>query len=165
MRNIIAVRAPWMESDEAAEVIQSAASSPRKWTSTALGEELGLTEADRRRLGIRTIAAADMTPEQRRQAKRLRDRQRQCRHRRTKGMKARVYLVALGTVVSKNRMAQDCHTLCRTVTRRQETHVHAYAQHHDFATQYGYHFRSPDPTEVTFRRETDSSRFNRGYVA
>jgi hypothetical protein len=176
MRNVIAARAPWMESDEAAGIIQPAASSPRKWTAAALGEELGLTEADRHRLGIRTIGAIDITPEQRRQAKRLRDRQRQRRHRRAKGMKARTESItaakpwaALGISrgtwyrrqreTESSRNMPDCHTQARNTPR----HVRRTARL--LATRYGYHFRMPDPTGVTFRSETGSSQSNRDYMA
>jgi hypothetical protein len=89
MRSIIAARAPWMESDEAAEIINDTCRGPRRWTALELGQELALAEPDRRRLGIRTIASIDMSPEQRRLEKRLRDRRRQRKCRKAKGARMR----------------------------------------------------------------------------
>jgi hypothetical protein len=86
MRNIIAAKAPWMDSVEAGEIIQDACRSPRKWTADQLGKEMGLTEVDREYLGIRTIGSIDMTCKERRQ---LRDRRRQRKRRKAKGARMR----------------------------------------------------------------------------
>jgi hypothetical protein len=77
-----------MGSPEAAEFIQEACGSPQKWTALKLGEEQGPTEGDRRQLGIRAIAPADITPLQRQQAKKIRERLKKQRQRRAKGMRA-----------------------------------------------------------------------------
>ena len=58
---------------------------PRIWTAQALALKLNLTEVDRRGLGIRTIGAVDMTPAERKQQRKLRDRQRQRDKRRARG--------------------------------------------------------------------------------
>ena len=46
----------------------------RMWGVQALAVELGLTEAERVRLGVRTIGAVDITPANRRTRKRARER-------------------------------------------------------------------------------------------
>jgi hypothetical protein len=57
------------------------------WKTQELGDHMNLTEADRQRIGIRTIGAIDMTPAERKQQRKLRDKERKCAGRRAKGAK------------------------------------------------------------------------------
>lgn len=87
--NWIDLRAPWMAADESAEIIRNVMARPIKWRADKLAQRLRVTEAERRRLGIRTIGASDMTKEERKQARRLRQRQRDRARRRARGAKPR----------------------------------------------------------------------------
>jgi len=89
VRNWIELRAPWMTSDVAAEIIRLVMANPLNWPADTLAHRLGLTEAERRRLLIRTIGAIDMTKEEREKARRLRQRQRDNARRRALGAKPR----------------------------------------------------------------------------
>jgi hypothetical protein len=87
MRKAIKARAPWLPADEADRKIRGVFAQPIKWRANTLGKELGLTESVRRRLDIRTIGTIDMTPQERREARRLRQRQRDRSRRRARGAK------------------------------------------------------------------------------
>jgi hypothetical protein len=100
MRQLIKARAPWMRANEVDETLCDVA-RPISWRADPLAKQLGLTEAERRRLSIRTIGAIDMTKEERRQAAKLRNRQRMRVRRRAKGAKARADYVANSTNQSK----------------------------------------------------------------
>jgi hypothetical protein len=89
IRNWIELRAPWMTSDMAAEIIRFVMSNPIKWRADTLAQRLRLTEAERRQLGVRTIGAIDMTKEERKKARRLRQRQRHLARRRAQGVRPR----------------------------------------------------------------------------
>jgi hypothetical protein len=78
-----------MDASECDELMEDVARWPQTWRAGPLGQELGLVEADRQRLKIRTIAAIDMTAEERRQAARLRRRQHMRNKRRAAGAKLR----------------------------------------------------------------------------
>ena len=86
VRNWVELRAPWMTSDVAAEIIRSVMANPLNWGADTLAQRLGVTEAERRRLLIRTIGAIDMTKEERKKARRLRQRQRDNARRRAQGV-------------------------------------------------------------------------------
>ena len=89
IRNWIELHAPWMTSDMAAEIIRFVISNPIKWRADTLAHRVRLTETERRRLGIRTIGAIDMTKDERKKARRLRQRQRDLARRRTQGVRPR----------------------------------------------------------------------------
>lgn len=92
------LRAPWMDAAERQAVIEAAVAKPRFWRADTLAKRLNLTEADRQRLNITTIGAADMTREERaalrRQRKRDRDRKRAKARRRADGRKTRAEYLA-----------------------------------------------------------------------
>jgi hypothetical protein len=89
IRQWIELHAPWMTSDMAAQIIRFVLSKPIKWRADTLAQRLGLTELERRQLGIRTIGAIDMTREERKKARRLRQRQRDLVRRRAQGARPR----------------------------------------------------------------------------
>jgi hypothetical protein len=100
MKNIIETWASWMSTKESYELVDHVLRKPdylRKIKKDQLGEKLNLTYQERQALGIRTIAPADLTPEEfeerRKERRREKDRERK-RHRRCKaGVKSRtVYL-------------------------------------------------------------------------
>ena len=67
MENAIEVWAPWMNADEAGQLMDEISLSPiylRKPTGRVLGQRLRLTFQHRQALGIRTIAPCDMTDEE-----------------------------------------------------------------------------------------------------
>ncbi len=82
---VIKARAPWLVGVEWEYLLEGVNRFPRIWTAQALALKLNLTEVDRRGLGIRTIGAVDMTPAERKQQRKLRDRQRQRDKRRARG--------------------------------------------------------------------------------
>jgi hypothetical protein len=81
IRNWICESAPWATSDKIMEWIKQASALRRTWTAETLGRRLNLTDADRTRLGITTIAPCDLTiaerANRRKSRKRERDRNRQ----------------------------------------------------------------------------------------
>jgi hypothetical protein len=89
------LHASWMPADELERLIADVMARPRRWRADTLAVRLNLTEAERRRLAIRTIGAVDVTKAQR-QARRLeRDRLRKQQRRRNAGAKPRrCYLAA-----------------------------------------------------------------------
>lgn len=54
----------WTPNIDPTSVLDDERVTGRRWTATALGKALGLTFAERHLLGIRTIRAADVTPDQ-----------------------------------------------------------------------------------------------------
>ncbi|MCA3647684.1 MAG: hypothetical protein IOC54_04580, partial [Methylobacterium sp.] len=86
-------------------IVGQAATSLRRWSARALGEVLGLTEDERRRLDIRTIRFAGQTRQDQRQEKRSRDRQGAEKRRRDQGAIAReVYLDTVTTTAELARL-------------------------------------------------------------
>jgi hypothetical protein len=80
---------PWMTAGERAELVDTAADQPQRWTPDQLAERLNLLEADRRRLEITTIGAVDVTREQRLALRRERSRLARQEQRRAAGRKPR----------------------------------------------------------------------------
>jgi hypothetical protein len=79
MRNVIETWAPWMEAAEAYFLLQRIETMPpalRTRTAKDLGKRLNLTNCERERLGLRTIAANDMTDEQMAEWRRLKKNER-----------------------------------------------------------------------------------------
>jgi len=98
IRNWIELNAPWMAADEAGEIVRRVVANPIRWRADKLAARLQLTEADRRRLRIRTIGAIDMTKQERQQARRLRQRQRDRARRRAQGKTTRAEYLAAKSV-------------------------------------------------------------------
>jgi hypothetical protein len=53
-RRIIKLRAPWMSADEAERIVEMAFNYHQRWRSSTLGRELNYSEAEWRRLRLRT---------------------------------------------------------------------------------------------------------------
>jgi hypothetical protein len=84
-----------MRRDQVDELIDRVIAFPLRFRADTLGRRLGLTEAVRRRLGIRTIGSVDMTTAERQRARKLAARERQRARRRARGAKPRAaYLEA-----------------------------------------------------------------------
>jgi hypothetical protein len=95
LTKIAALRAPWLAGVQFDYMMADATMSPRTWTFQELGDHMNLTEAERRDLGIRTIGTIDVTSKQRKQARKVRDKDRKAAKRRAKGAKPRdQYLAA-----------------------------------------------------------------------
>jgi len=84
IRTWIRAYAPWMPVDESNELIRYVLARPLRWRADRLARELNVTEAERRRLRIRSIGAVDMTKEQRKLQRQLEQRQRTRRNRQRK---------------------------------------------------------------------------------
>ena len=96
MKNIIEIWAPWMDTAESYELVENVLRKPahlRKIKKGDLGERLNLTFLERQALGIRTIAPADLTPEEfterRKELRGLKRRERRARARRKAGAPSR----------------------------------------------------------------------------
>ena len=105
MLNQIEIWAPWMDSQEFCQLVDSVQRKPeylRKIKADQLGQEINLTYDERQQLRIRTIAPADLTPaefaERRRERRREKQRENQRKRRRKAGVKSRtVYLATSQT--------------------------------------------------------------------
>lgn len=91
---VLKARAPWLIGTERDDLLQEVTRFPRRWTAEALAAKLNLTEVDRRKLKIRTIGAVDMTAEERKQQRKLRERARKRLRRRSGGAKKREQYLA-----------------------------------------------------------------------
>ncbi len=89
MHRIVGAWAPWLVGPERDALVDDTMRFPRFWKTQELGNVLNLTEADRVRLKINTIGAIDMTPEERKQKRKLRDRDRKRSARRANGLTSR----------------------------------------------------------------------------
>jgi hypothetical protein len=97
MVKAIEVWAPWLNPDEAQQLIDRINRSPiheRKPTKRTLGKRLRLLNQEREALGIRTIAPTDTTDEQMAEQRKAKDRARKERRRRKAGSKAREAYIA-----------------------------------------------------------------------
>lgn len=56
--------AEWFDADELLKMYEAARMAPRRWTAAALGKELNLSFEERTELGIRTIAAANISQDE-----------------------------------------------------------------------------------------------------
>ena len=86
---VIKARAPWLTGVALNEFLADLSRSPGRWMSQPLAEKLGLTEAERRQLKIRTIGSVDMTSAERKQDRKLRDRARKRLSRQKAGAQSR----------------------------------------------------------------------------
>ena len=73
--------APWLPKVEAEELAKRVAAKPRKWTATALGNELNLSAEERAALKITTIVAAGTTKAEREEQRIERNRASARKHR------------------------------------------------------------------------------------
>jgi hypothetical protein len=96
MKNIIEVWAPWIDTAEAYELVEAVLRKPeylKKIKADDLGKLINLTYAERKKLGIRTIAPADLSPEEfearRKERRRENDRARKTHKRRQAGVRSR----------------------------------------------------------------------------
>jgi hypothetical protein len=80
---------PWMAQDEARTFTAKIIAKPIRWRADKLAAKLQLTEDERRRHRITTIGAIDLTKEQRKARRRLRDRLLKEAKRRQAGAKQR----------------------------------------------------------------------------
>ena len=99
MERAIEVWAPWMAPDEATQLIDDINRTPiyhRKPTAGTLGQRLRLTNAERERLRLWTIAAHDVTPEQAAEYRRAKEAARKRRYRQSRGSKPRAEYEAAG---------------------------------------------------------------------
>jgi hypothetical protein len=71
----LTARTPWMSADGIATLIDTVIAKPLRWRADTLAKRLNLKEADRARLRITTIGAADMTKAEREAATEARKRQ------------------------------------------------------------------------------------------
>lgn len=94
-------RAPWIIGTEQEAVLYaevSKAADAKLHTAAELAEIMNLTEAERVKLGIRTIGAVDVTPKQRKEARKAADRARKAKQRRAARKQTRdEYLAANAT--------------------------------------------------------------------
>jgi hypothetical protein len=92
MPNAADVWAPWMQHQEAQQLIDQIKRMPRRQrmpNARQLGERMGLINGLRDRLKLRTIAASDLTPEQALQLRRAKQRARMRRVRQARDSKSR----------------------------------------------------------------------------
>jgi hypothetical protein len=92
MKNAIEIWAPWMGADEARQLVDNINRTPdhlRRVSAGKMGEKLNLQNWERERLGVRTIAPVDMTPEQLKVQRKAKDRDRKWRERRAAQKKPR----------------------------------------------------------------------------
>jgi hypothetical protein len=90
----LAARAPWMSADGMAALIDTVLVKPLRWRADTLAKRLNLKEADRARLRITTIGAADMTKAEREAATEARKRQAKRKARADRGVKPRTEYLA-----------------------------------------------------------------------
>jgi hypothetical protein len=101
MKYVIETWAPWMDTAESYRLVESVLRKPeymRKVKAADLGARLNLTWEERQTLAIRTIAPADLTPEEfeerRKERRREKERDRKRRKRRNAGIKSRATSIA-----------------------------------------------------------------------
>lgn len=134
----IALRAPWMNPQEAEAVISAAVAKPRRWRADTLAKRLNLMEADRRRLRITTIGAVDVDQAQRKSArqhrKRIRDKQRATAKRKAAGAKSRTDYIATALTTSKPWAAAG---ISRRTWERRRRRARDATQSSSISPQYG----------------------------
>jgi hypothetical protein len=81
--------APWMSAEECDALVQDVVRFPETWNAAALGQLLGLRDAERQRLGLRTIRACDVSGEEYQGRRRERRRRSMQRLRRARGVAPR----------------------------------------------------------------------------
>jgi hypothetical protein len=86
---VLKERAPWLTGIERDDFLQEVTRHPRFWPSRELAIKLNLAEAERGRLKIQTIAAVDVTDEERTQMRKTSNAELQRAKRRAQGAKSR----------------------------------------------------------------------------
>ena len=97
MRNIVETWAPWMTSPEMYDLIQRIEQTPpnqRYRTAKDLGRRLNVTNAERERMRLWTIAPADMTEDELAEWRRAKRNQRRRRKRQRDGIRSRMTFLA-----------------------------------------------------------------------
>ncbi len=89
IRKWTALWAPWMTAAEIDATLREVVAFPEKWKASPLAMLLGVFDAERQRLGLRTIGAADVDAAERKRRRRAQQRQRMERLRRARGAVAR----------------------------------------------------------------------------
>jgi hypothetical protein len=85
----LARRAPWMPPSEREALVTNVFAKPVRWRAITLGEKFRLTSVERSQLGIKTIAACDMTKAESDAARENRKRLAKRAQRRRDGVKPR----------------------------------------------------------------------------
>jgi hypothetical protein len=152
---IIRTRAPWIVGTQLelrlyAEVTEAAGAA--FYTAAKLATVMNLTEADRTMLGIRTIGAVDVSPEQRKANRKKRDRDRKARQRRDSKKPTRAeYLAANAKSREKPWLAEGISR--RTWYRRQMAQVvPLYKNRDSYNTE-----DAPVPRQTVARKRKPSS--------
>jgi hypothetical protein len=104
MPNAIEVWAPWMSKQEAAQLIDQIKLTPihqRKPNAKVLGQRLNLSYAQRQKLGIRTIAACDVTDAGMKLIRKRKRRERERLRRRLNGARSRAEYLAASLTKTK----------------------------------------------------------------
>ena len=91
---VLKARAPWLTGIEREDLLQEVTRHPRFWRSRELAIKLNLTEAERRKYAgerkqIRTIAAVDVSDDERKRLRKARNAEHQRAKRRARGAKSR----------------------------------------------------------------------------
>ena len=97
MRNIIETWAPWMDAAETYSILQEIEQTPpsvRTRTAKNLGGRLNVTNDERERLRLWTIAPVDLTDHQRAEWRRAKRNERRTQKRRRAGIKSRTAFLA-----------------------------------------------------------------------
>lgn len=94
VNNWLLLWCPWITIGEAGAIREQCLIAPKRWKAKTLGFRLRLVDVDRAQLGIRTIAAIDLTPEQQAERRRTKAKLRAARFRRRKGAKLRTQYLA-----------------------------------------------------------------------
>lgn len=81
--------APWLAADALADMIADIRARPLRWRADKLAQRLGVDDATRTRLALRTIGAVDVTAEQRQASRKERDRLAKDAQRRAAGVPRR----------------------------------------------------------------------------
>lgn len=89
MRSATALWAPWMPEDALEDLIADISVRPIRWRADKLAERLGVDDATRTRLQLRTIGALDVTASERLARRKEQDRLAKARQRRDKGLPTR----------------------------------------------------------------------------
>ncbi len=89
IRKWIDLWAPWVTDKKRGDLIREVVRAPQKWKAEALGQLLGLRDAERQRLRLRTIRACDVSTAEGKRRRLERQRQCQQRLRRARGVVSR----------------------------------------------------------------------------
>jgi hypothetical protein len=128
IRDWLRRRAPWFRGDKAERRIEMAIARPTRWRADTLAKRLNLTDAERSRLEIRTIGAADVTRGERVHRRRERDRLAKQDKRRAAGAKPQA------TSVSRTKPWEEAGISRRTWYRRRAQLAQVAQPHPQYVT-------------------------------